>query len=396
MGHRRGFLYALVGIALILQACGSNSGAPTATQSATEGAPIVTQPPATDSTVTAAPAAEFFSPIPLRSGIGFRASWLELYFTDPASPLAQREVGGVDALVAASISGAKESVDVALRNLNLDSITKLLIAAHRRGLAVRVVTDTDSLTARSDFQLLTDEGIPVVDDQQPGLMNNRFIIIDHNQVWTGSLSYDNTGVFRENNSLVRIFSEEIASNYAKEFDEMFVNRQFGTLVVPETPKPSVTIDGTQVEVLFSPDDIIGGRLIQLLNEAQESIYFLAYSFAFTDLGNVIRERAAQGIKVGGVLEFDLVDPNLASPNPNLVEELNLFKQAGLDIRLDGVPEVMNDKIMIIDGKIVVMGSYDFTNRAETDNDENVLIFHSEVIAQKFMEEFQRIQARAQQ
>jgi phosphatidylserine/phosphatidylglycerophosphate/cardiolipin synthase-like enzyme len=52
--------------------------------------------------------------------------------------------------------------------------------------------------------------------------------------------------------------------------------------------------------------------------------------------------------------------------------------------------------MIIDGRIVVMGSYDFTNRAENENDENVLIIYDEKIAQKFMEEFQRIQSRAQQ
>jgi phosphatidylserine/phosphatidylglycerophosphate/cardiolipin synthase-like enzyme len=57
---------------------------------------------------------------------------------------------------------------------------------------------------------------------------------------------------------------------------------------------------------------------------------------------------------------------------------------------------MNHKIMIIDGKIVIVGSYDFTNRAENENDENVLIIYNEEIAQKFMEEFQRVQSRAQQ
>ena len=97
-----------------------------------------------------------------------------------------------------------------------------------------------------------------------------------------------------------------------------------------------------------------------------------------------------------MLEFDQVDPNLTSPNPNQLEELNLFRQAGLDVRLDGGPEVMNHKIMIIDGRIVVMGSYDFTNRAENENDENVLIIYDEKVAQKFMEEFQRVQSRARQ
>ena len=387
-------LYALVGIAFILQACGNAGVVPTNPPTVTVTVPAVTAPPVIELTSTVTPGGEFFSSIPFRSGLGFRAPWFELYFIDPTSPFAQREVGSVDDLVSASIIAAKQSVDVALKGLSLESITKALITVTRRGVPVRVITETESLTARSNFQALRDAGVPVIDDQQPGLMNNRFIVIDNSQVWTGSVDYNASGVFREYNLAVRVTSPEIAADYTKEFDEMFVNNQFGRLVVPETPYPSVTIQGTQVDVLFSPDDFVVDRLSLLLGGAQQSIYFLAYSFGSNDLGNIIREKAAQGIVVGGVLESDQVSSEQA--NPNQVEELNLFRQAGLDIRLDGKPEVMNHKIMIIDGRIVVLGSYDFTNRAENENDENVLIIYDEKIAQKFMEEFQRVQSRAEQ
>jgi phosphatidylserine/phosphatidylglycerophosphate/cardiolipin synthase-like enzyme len=320
---------------------------------------------------------------------------MELYFTDPVNALAAREVGGIDAFIASAIVAARESVDVALRNLNLDSVTSALVVANRRGIPVRVVTESDSMTGRSDFQVLIDAGIQVVADGQPGLMNNRFVVIDHKEVWTGSLSYDLAGVFREYNSLIRINSPEIAADYTKEFNEMFENNQFGPLVVPETPYPIVDLQGTQVEVLFSPDDIVATRLGQLIAEAQQNISFLAYSFASSELGTAIRAKATDGVTISGVVEFDLIDPNQPSPNPNLVEEFNFFQQAGINILSEHNPEVLNHKIMIIDGKIVVVGSYDFTNRAEIDNDENVLIIHNELIAQKFMEEFQRVQARAQ-
>ncbi len=176
---------------------------------------------------------------------------------------------------------------------------------------------------------------------------------------------------------------------------MFESNQFGPFVAPLTPYPVVDIQGVQVEVLFSPDDIVAARLGQLISEAKESISFLAYSFASSDLGKNIRDRAKEGVAINGVLEFDLVDPDQVNPNPNLVEELNFFRQAGLNVLLDRNPELLNHKIMVIDGQIVVVGSYDFTNRAENDNDENVLIIHSEAVAQKFLEEFQRVQSRAQ-
>jgi phosphatidylserine/phosphatidylglycerophosphate/cardiolipin synthase-like enzyme len=385
---------ALIGIALILQACGNEGVVPTNSPSATVSLPSATEPSVTESTSTTAPAAEFFSSIPFRSGLGFRGPWLELYFIDPTNPFAQREVGSVDALVASSIVAATESVDVALRFLSLESITDALITANRRGVPVRVVAETDNLAASSNLQALKDVGIPVVDDQQPGLMNGSFIVIDHSQVWTGSVDYDISGVFRKYNAMVRIFSAELAADYTKEFDEMFVNKQFGQLIVPENPYPSVAIQGTQVDVLFSPDDFVVSRLSQLLGGAQESIHFLAHAFTSTELGTIIRNRAAQGIVVAGVLESDLVSQDQS--NPNKVDELSLFRQAGLDVRLDGKPEIMNHNIMIIDGKIVVIGSYEFTNRAENENDENVLIIYNEIIAQKFMEEFQRVQSRAQQ
>ena len=393
MSIHKGY-FALIGAALILQACGSGDVQTPPPSPVTEPV-VVTQPPVTEALATEVVPSEFFTPVPLRSGFGFRAPWLELYFTDPVNPLAAREVGGVDAFVSSAIVGARESVDVALRNLNLDSITNALIVATRRGIPVRVVAETDSMTTRADFQLLRDAGIAVVEDQQPGLMNNRFIVIDHNQVWTGSLSYDLGGVFKEYNCLIRILSPEVAADYTKEFNEMFENNQFGPLVVPETPYPSVDIQGTQVEVLFSPDDIVVARLSQLIAEAQQNISFLAYTFSSSELGTNIRAKATDGVTIAGVLEFDPVDPNQANPNPNLLEELNFFRQAGLNVLLDHNPEVLNHKIIIIDDKIVVIGSYDFTNRAEIDNDENVLIIHNEMVAQKFMEEFQRVQSRAQ-
>ena len=390
-------------VMLILQACGPQKILTTVTPTANQAEPATQPPPVGEATMaepaTAAPvqidtpSGEFFKPITVRSALGFQGSWLELYFTDPANALSAREVGGVGDIVASSISSAKESVDVALKDLRLDRVTNALLTALRRGVVVRVVTDTDSLNGRSTFQSLIDAGIQVVDDQQSGQMNNRFIVIDHNQVWTGSLNFTPAGVFRENNSLVHIYSDQIAENYTREFDEMFTNNQFGPLVVPQTPHQSVDLQGTQVETLFSPDDLVATRLQQLIGEAQQSVYFLAYTFGSQDLGDALRAKAAEGVQVAGVVEFNQDNPD--QTNSYQLEQMNAFKQAGVDVRRDGGDQTMNHKVMIIDGKIVVIGSYDFTERAETNNDENVLIIHNEQIAQKYMEEFQRIQALSQ-
>jgi len=369
-----------------LQACSPRPTGPEFDETPTQPPDIIL---ATETPTPIAPLVEL-TPIPLKTGFGFRSPWLELYFTDPYSPFAAEKTGGVDGPVGASIGVAKQSIDVALNSLSIDNITKALIRAHNRGIQVRVVMESDYLE-NSDPVMLSEAGIPIVGDQRDGLMHNEFIIIDNNRVWTGSTNFTDTEVYKNYNSLVNIYSEEIAQSYTTEFEEMFQDDQFGTDVNPSTPFPSVDIAGTQVEVLFSPDDIVATRLAALISEAQESIYFMAPSLGLEDLGAAIRQQALAGITVVGVME----DNGISSDQPEQVSEYSLFREAGLDVRLHNDPSGMNHKVIIIDRKIVVMGSYDFVYSSEVINDENVLIIHNDKVAEKFMEEFLRVQSRAE-
>jgi phosphatidylserine/phosphatidylglycerophosphate/cardiolipin synthase-like enzyme len=376
------FLVILV-TAFSLQACGPQQAGtlPDNTPTAPPDVILVTE------TATPAPPLVELTPIPLKAGFGFRSPWLELYFTDPNSPFADGKTGGVDGPVGASIGVAKQSIDVAFNSLSIDNITKALIRARDRGIQVRIVMESDYLE-NSDPATLLEAGIPIVGDQRDGVMHNEFIIIDNFKVWTGSTNFTDTEVYKNHNSLISINSEEIAQNYTTEFEEMFLNDQFGTEVNPSTPHPSVTISGTQIEVLFSPDDIVSSRIITLLGEAKESIYFLASSFSLEDLGTAIRQQASAGLTVAGVIEDSGIDPEQVS-------EYSLFREAGLDVRLHGDPSGMNHKVIIIDGQIVILGSYDFVYSSEVTNDENLLIIHNDKVAEKFMEEFLRVQSRAQ-
>jgi len=54
------------------------------------------------------------------------------------------------------------------------------------------------------------------------------------------------------------------------------------------------------------------------------------------------------------------------------EHWRLLK-AGVDVRLNGDPYLMHHKVMIIDEKIVVTGSYKWSWSTENRNDENLVI-----------------------
>jgi phosphatidylserine/phosphatidylglycerophosphate/cardiolipin synthase-like enzyme len=164
---------------------------------------------------------------------------------------------------------------------------------------------------------------------------------------------------------------------------MFMDDLFGPDVRVGTPHPSLTIDGIRVETYFSPDDGAAARLKELIETARESIYFMAFSFTSDELAEAIIKRAEAGITVAGVLDESQVLSNTGG-------EWERMNQAGLEVRLDGNPRNMHHKVMIIDGEVVVTGSYNFTANAETRNDENLLVIYSSRIASQYMVEFQRV------
>lgn len=366
--------FLLILTVLTVSACGVDTVTPT------NPPPTVSPPP---STVTPGSGLE---DIPLGAGYGVRGSWFELYFTNPSSPLASQKTGGPDGPLAVAIDEARLTVDVAIYSLSLNSVRDALLHAHDRGVRVRVVMESDNRD-RADPQILEDAGIPVLGDRREGLMHNKFVVIDNSEVWMGSMNFTDSGTYEDNNNLMRIHSVKVAEDYTKEFEEMFTDDKFGPDIVPETPNPRVTIDGTPLDIYFSPDDGVADSFLDLISNAQESIYFMAYSFTSDPLGEAVRERAQEGVTVKGVMESQQVASNIGT-------EYDAFNQAGLEVHQDGIPGQMHHKVMIIDKQIVVLGSYNFTNSAETRNDENLIVVYNTDIAAQFVAEFERVYSQA--
>ena len=323
-------------------------------------------------------------PIPIQVGFGARGPFYEIYFTDPFNPNADNEQGGPDAPLVQAIDQARVSVDMAAYSLNLYSVQMALIRAEQRGVPVRMVMESDNLDTSSP-QALLDAGIPIVGDKRAGLMHDKFVVIDRSEVWTGSMNFTTAGVYADNNNLVRIRSDKVAQDYTVEFEEMFKGNFFGPDVIAATPYSHVTIDGVPLEVYFSPDDHVATRIIALLRGAQQSIYFMSYSFTASDFAEVLLQKARQGLAVAGIMEASQVKIDTGSV-------YNPFKQAGLPVYLDGNSGEMHHKVFIIDERIVITGSYNFSLSAETTNDENVVIFFDPRIAAQYLAEFQRVNA----
>jgi phosphatidylserine/phosphatidylglycerophosphate/cardiolipin synthase-like enzyme len=313
---------------------------------------------------------------------GTAGGWYSLYFTEPTgSGDPSTYHGGMDEVLAASLAGAQQTIDIAAYEFNLMPVAEALAAAHARGLNVRLVTDTDS-TADEGVRRVAEAGIPVVEDRRDPIMHDKFIVLDGASVWTGSMNFSVNDAYRNDNNIIYITSPRLAANYAAEFEEMFAG-QFGPTSPDNTPNPQITIDGTTIENYFSSEGEVDTRLIQLIGGAIRSIDFMAFSFTSEPITQAILERASAGVQVRGVLEAQQAQgccPQAYEP----------MRAAGLDVRLDGNIYRLHHKVIVIDGQIVITGSYNFSAAAEHSNDENVLILHNSAIASRYLAEFERV------
>ncbi len=330
-------------------------------------------------------------PAPATSVPGAPGSWYQLYLTTPKYPDQKADHhGGLDEKLTALINTAWSSVDMAIYQLDLPNVTQALIAAHKRGAAVRVVTDVDELQdprGNAAFRQLQQANISIVGGNANAIMHNKFVVVDRAAVWTGSWNFTDSETYRNNNNAIVIRSPELASNYTATFDKMFTGKAFGPARKPGGTTQRLTLGGVNVETYYSPEDQVTNKIVMRLKQTVRTVDFMAFSFTEDGLGRVVMERAQAGVRVRGVFE---------SLNEDQYSEYAKMKQAGLDVWLDGNRYTMHHKVFILDGRTVAFGSFNFSRNAEKENDENLLLVDDAELAQAFTAEFERVLAQAKQ
>jgi len=288
------------------------------------------------------------------------------------------------------LANASETIDAALYALDRVSVRDALIAAHNRGVRVRIVCDDSAYSEESyhpHFQALEEAGIWLIPDGKPGLMHNKFIIVDGRWVWTGSTNMTDTDFTYNHNHSVLIDSPHLALTYQAEFVEMFDGQRFGKDKENNTTHRFRFAD-QEVESYFSPTDDPDEALLATVAEAKESIRFAIFSFTSRKLADALLARHRAGVSVAGIWDRLMAASNYS--------QSGWLCAAGVPTKIEDFGGLVHHKMMIIDADgddpRVALGSFNWTTSAAEKNDENLLIIHSRPLAQAFLAEWQRLDA----
>jgi competence ComEA-like helix-hairpin-helix protein len=224
-----------------------------------------------------------------------------------------------------------------------------------------------------------------------------------------------TGAYNTNNTIV-IKDSGIAAAFEAEFEQMWGSsgdKPNAGIAKFHKDKEDVGdhtyfVNDTKVELYFSPINrnrtkpSIMNRLVDVIHkEAQHDVAF--QTFAITPsipLSQTIWQMSA----TGSVALYGIIDPLFyyryksngdiwASPESRLSNRMILPAN---EMRK------LHDKVMLLDANnpdpsdkgIVIAGSYNFSNNAEVNNDENLLIIYSDRISNQYYQDFRGVLRRA--
>jgi len=223
--------------------------------------------------------------------------------------------------IAEYVAATRVSLDIAMYDVRFETdagglVLASLLAAHQRGVAIRLLYDVahpgpipvppPPETAPEALEALpmATRGIAGI----PDLMHHKFVVRDGESVWTGSTNWTDDSWSRQENVVVTVRSPEIAYAYTLAFDELWERGAVeGTGEVEPRPED---VDGARVRAWFCPGhgEPLAHRIAKHVGKARERVRIaspvLTSGPILATLVEVVNERRCD---LAGVVDDTQVD-----------------------------------------------------------------------------------------
>ena len=207
-------------------------------------------------------------------------------------------------------------------------------------------------------------------------------------VWTGSFNFSRNQSDIDYNNIIIFQDKPLAQAYYAEFNKMWGsttatpnagNSKFGPFKTPSA-QTSYTVNGTPVEVYFSPKDNTTAKLINCINSCNFDLFFGIYTFTDTTVANAIINKKNAGMAAKGIMDsYSQTFTPYTTLSPVLGSNLRVYSSSG----------TYHNKMMLVDAGItgsdpqVFTGSHNWSISADTKNDENSVVVHDAIISNQY-------------
>ncbi|MGB3298905.1 MAG: phospholipase D-like domain-containing protein [Phormidesmis sp.] len=393
------------------------------------------------------------SPLPQDSHIQvfFNQSEASVY-TDPYRHI-ERYGDDLEQIVVTAVDQAKTTVDVAVQALNLPHVAEALVKSTHRGVKTRLILENQYASLSSSdvdqnnaLQALRAGHVLLIDDtadgsKGSGLMHNKFLVIDSQWVLTGSANLTLSGVHgdadepasRGNaNALIKINSPTLASLFTAEFNQMWgdgpgakpdsrfglqkSNARAGKHQQPSARRISLPSNeaSSNITLQFSPlspknpwNESVNGLISQTLSQSKSSIDLALFVFSEQRIANQLETQSQAGTQLRVLVDpafvyrsysevLDILGTTLLDQRCQLEADNRPWRSPVKTVGSPLLPpgDKLHHKFALIDGKTVIVGSHNWSDAANTKNDEALLVIENAAVAAHFDREFERLYRNA--
>ena len=140
---------------------------------------------------------------------------------------------------------------------------------------------------------------------------------------------------------------------------------------------------TETEVYFSLYDDPESIIIKNIDDSKEFINIAMYTFTDREIAQAIIRAKDRGVDIKIYLDRSQVNAKYSKSR--------YFINNGIEgIRISSNNYIMHNKFAVIDNKIVITGSYNWTASAGERNDENLLVINDKNIIEKYQNQFNNL------
>jgi phosphatidylserine/phosphatidylglycerophosphate/cardiolipin synthase-like enzyme len=296
------------------------------------------------------------------------------------------------AKLVAFIKGTQQKLDCAIYDLrDPDVITALQSVANDPNRSLRIAYDAGRDRTGGPIadpkpsgtrQAIEDAGLGNVATavhNSSHLMHNKFLVRDGAYVWTGSANFTVGGLKLQDNNCLIIISTDIANRYTDDFEKLLQDDHHSrTLNQSQTSGYAVNVTTTATP-LFSPasGEGIEDAIVSILSKAQR-VRVLA--FLISDPGILQALAQLRNSDISGVYDPNGMKDAMRGTHQDpalfwFTQDPHFVAAPSHAFNPNREQDFMHNKVMIVDNRYVITGSYNFSENAEL-NDENILVIDS--------------------
>lgn len=316
-------------------------------------------------------------------------------------------------LIVETLASAENSIDVAIYNLSDKTIQATLKAASKRGVVVRLIMDKPT-KHRTMADSLESAGMDVRHVSKT--MHHKFAIVDGAVVLSGSVNWSPVSFVRYDEDLLRIDDAETAYAFRREFEKLWNHsREYGETIhsdarelpphaVADVWFTSANMEATKYRgqptfraAVESQNGVCGRRVIRAIEQATKSIQIATTHFRRDDIAAALMAAVRRGVRVEIVLDMQEHDqPDTTRKQGRGDEHL---AEIGADVRYKVYAQEwdvftalqMHCKFMIVDGREVLTGSFNWSENSELESFENLMAIRDAAVVKAYADRFRLIQ-----